>query len=212
MRKAIAALAVWLAACSGGGARRPESAAPGKTPESAAWGGKSPTMPAPVSATPACANAQYGLTCAIPDGYLLTHEGRGPGKILNFEKQVRGSEDQATLAVRVAPVGKQGSLESFVERRVARDLKKAQGVARVDKRAAEIGEKSGIELTVDREYASGPYRSRIFCFLEGRNVFIVDSTSPSARFDRERGALDFFMESLVFDAPQQVNSGDSPQR
>ncbi|MBI4349731.1 MAG: hypothetical protein HY553_23040 [Elusimicrobia bacterium] len=202
MRKAIAALAVGLAACSGGGARRPEGAAPGKAPESAAWGGKAPTTPAPMSATPACANAQYGFTCSIPDGYLLTHEGRGPGKVFNFEKQVRGSEDQATLAVRVAPLGKQGTLESFVERRVARDLKKAQGVAKVDKRAVDIGERSGVELTVDREYASGPYRSRIFCFLEGRNVFIIDATAPAGRFDRERGALDAFVESLTFDALQ----------
>lgn len=197
-RWVLVATAGLLAACAGG-ARREGAAPLGRPGESAAWSGKSPTGPAVPSDDPECASAQYRFTCAVPEGYLLTQEKRGPGTIMNFEKQVRGSEYQSTIALRVTPLGPKNTLETFVERRLARDLKKAQGVARLDKQPAEVGGKIGIELVIDREYASGPYRSRVFCFQEGANVFIVDQSVPAARFDREKPALDRFVESLSFE-------------
>ncbi len=199
-RLLLSAAVASLSACAGGGSRRHAPAAnlPVRPGESAAWSGKAPLEAAAISG-PTCANRRYRFTCSIPAGYLLTQESPGPGTIMNFEKQVRGSEDQATLILRVTALGVKNTLETFVERRVARDLKKAQGVAHVDKHPAELGGRAGIELVIDREYSSGPYKSRVFCFQQGKNVFIVDQSVPASRYDREKPALDGFVESLTFD-------------
>ncbi|MBI5201122.1 MAG: hypothetical protein HY925_06020 [Elusimicrobia bacterium] len=202
MRPLFLLAALSISACAGGSPRRDAVASrPASAPagDSAAWGGKAPLeVPASVPSSPSCANRRYRFTCSIPSGYVLTQEGPGPGTLMNFEKQVRGSEDQVTLVIRATALGQKNTLETFVERRVARDLKKAQGVAHVEKHAAEIGGRAGMELVIDRDYASGPYKSRVFCFQEGKNVFIIDQSLPAHRFDKEKSALDSFVESMAF--------------
>lgn len=190
----------FLAGCSGGrpydwprsgqGAPRPKGA-PGQPPA------RSGAAVRPEEAAPSCASAQYRFECSVPRGYLLTQERPGPGTIMVFVKRSRASEDEANLTVKVTALTK-GTLESFVERRIARDLKKAKSVKKWTKEAAVIGDRSGVEILIERAYASGPYRSRIFCFQEGENVFIVDHELPELRYEREKSALDAFVESLAF--------------
>ncbi|MBI4422508.1 MAG: hypothetical protein HY554_02205 [Elusimicrobia bacterium] len=162
-----------------------------------------PSLPAaPPGEEPAapCANRQYGFECSLPRHYIVTQERKGPGTVMTMLKRGLSSEEEGSLAVRVAPLGK-WTLETFVDQRVTRDLKRAAGVTNVDKEAAVLGGRAGIELVIDRQYASGPYRSRVFCFVEGRNVFILDHTVPRTQFDRERVVLDDFLESLAFTGP-----------
>lgn len=199
-RLALGLLLLALTACAGRRYDWPRSGNPPAGRSPAPGGRPAPGLPPARAEAPSeasCANAQYAFQCAVPEGYLLTQERKGPGTIMVFVKRARGSEEEANLALRVTPLAK-GTLESFVERRIARDLKKAQGVANWKKEPAVLGGRSGVEINVERQYASGPYRSRIFCFQEGSNVFILDHTVPAHRYDREKAAFEAFLEGLTF--------------
>lgn len=107
------------------------------------------------------------------------------------------SNSTANLSVRAARLGRL-SLDQYMELRITRDLQGAPNVTHWDKFPATYGAYSGSEIVVERQYASGPFKSRIFGFSHGPDVFIVNYTASSDQFDSGQKVLDQFLESLIF--------------
>ena len=153
---------------------------------------------APANAPPnSYANSQYKFTCTIPDGFIVSHESEGPGEIMTLAPQSVSSNSTANISVRAARLGRL-SLDQYMELRVTRDLQGTANVAHWDKFPASYGVYSGTEVVVERQYASGPFKSRIFGFSHGPDVFIVNYTASSDQFDSGQKVLDQFLGTLSF--------------
>src|SRR5271157_5295303 len=117
--------------------------------------------PAPAAAPNAYFNTKYHFTCTIPDGFIVTHESDGPGEIITMVPQSMSSNSTVDLSVRAAPLGRL-TLQQYMEFRITRDLQGAANVAHWDMFPASYGAYSGFEVLVDRQYANGPFKFRLF--------------------------------------------------
>lgn len=155
-----------------------------------------PPAPLPVRQTP-CFNSQYKFTCSIPPGYVITQEGEGPGEIMTLIPQSLSSSSTANLIVRASPLGKL-NLDRFVAYRITGGLDGTEGMKHWDQFPATYGAYNGIEVAIEREYANGPFRSRIFVFTHGSTAFVLNYSASSDQFDHDQKVIETFLGSLTF--------------
>lgn len=160
-----------------------------------------PPKPPPAVLSPAsrgCASSQYGFTCAIPEEWLVTHEGRGPGTVLQLRRRSRTQGDAPELRLRVVPL-KGRALKRFVAEKVAAPLQSAAGVSGFSSKPAKLGGKDGYEVSLTRLYATGSVAMRVFCFKRGTDAFLVDFTEPDSVPSRGQDELAAFVKSFEFE-------------
>lgn len=175
-----------LAACAGPRPLPPSEPAAERAPAAA-----------PAAASP-CVNLAYGFQCTPPPGFVITQEGPGPGTVLTMIRRAFAAQEGPSLRLRVYPL--QGApLKRFTEKRVIGSLQKAQGVSALKSKAAKIGHREGIEVSLERSYASGDQTWRIFCFRHSNEAFLIEYTVPSGRTPPGADALAGFVESLSFE-------------
>ncbi|MBI5244029.1 MAG: hypothetical protein HY922_10195 [Elusimicrobia bacterium] len=151
-----------------------------------------------------CSSSQYRLVCGLPEGFVVTQQGPGPGTVLTLLKRSPTAAEGPGLKVRVIPL-KGRTLKAFAAGRIVAPLSKAAGVSNLRVRQATLGGRAGHEVTLTRAYASGRVSWRIFCFRSGADAFIVEYTVPldSAAAARpakpEPDVLSAFVASFRFD-------------
>ena len=128
---------------------------------------------------------------------MITQEGEGPGEIMTLVPQSLTSNSTANLIIRAAPLGR-SSLDSYVSSHVTGGLDGAAGMKHWDKFPATFGPYSGVEVDIEREYANGPFRSRVFVFTRGSNAFVLNYSASSDQFDRYDKIIDQFLQSMSF--------------
>ena len=186
MRRWPALTLVSLAACAG----------PGPLPPSEPVAMRAPAQ-SPEPASP-CVNLAYGFHCAPPPGFMITQEGAGPGTVLSMMRRSLGGQEGPGLRLRVYPLQGQ-NLKRFTEKRVIGSLQKAQGVSGLKSKAAKIGHREGIEVSLERGYAGGDQSWRIFCFRHSNEAYLVEYTLPVGRVPPAGDPLAQFIESLSFE-------------
>lgn len=156
-----------------------------------------PVIPrAPRGLSP-CFNTQYGFTCSVPKGFVITEEHEGPGAVMKLVERVLGSRGAANLTVKTAPY-RGGPVIQAVRAQILDELHAAKSEGGWKLAEASYGRYTGIEVILERRYVSGPYRSRIFGFTRGRTLFLLELASPSEHAGRDREVLAAFIESLTF--------------
>ena len=164
-----------------------------------------PQTPMPVPSKPEptdtpCFNTDYKFTCNVPKGFVITQEMPGPGPIMTLVQQSYLSKRAANMTLKAGPLGGL-SLEEYMDRKVAKQFEGAKGVLTIEQSTAAYGDKNGVLVTVERQYASGKFKSLLFGFSQRRNVFILDYSAPAEQVE---GAptMSYFIESIKFeDAP-----------
>ena len=188
LRAVLLSCALSAAACAKG----PRPAAPPPPPK--------PQLPA-ASDRQGCSSPQYGLLCDLPESFVVTQQGPGPGTVLTLLKRSLTGGEAPGLKVRVIPL-KGRSLKAFVASRIIAPLSKASGVSDLTSRPARLGGFAGSEVALTRAYASGRTAWRIFCFRGGSDAFIVEYTTPLDGISLDRPArtdeLAAFVGSIRF--------------
>lgn len=144
-----------------------------------------------------CFNTQYRFICALPRGFIITQEADGPGIIMTLVQQSVSSKQAGNLTVRVSPLGK-NTLQRYMELRVTKDLETAKGVIHWDQSEQTYGSYPGQEIIVERQYASGRFKSVIFGFKRGSNAFVIDYSAPAEMVDKDPDVVRKFVDSIVF--------------
>jgi len=158
-----------------------------------------PTRPEsvlPKGAGDTCYNLSYGFTCVPPRGFLITSEGPGPGEIMTLVKKSYTTSEEANLSLRVYPL--HGELKWLAKERVLSPLEKSSGLKTAEMKPSRVGTREGFEIRAEREYATGPFRIRIFCFERDSQAFIAEFSTPAGRPESEADALDAFVGSIAF--------------
>ena len=150
-------------------------------------------------AGPPCFNTQYHFTCRVPKGYVIADEKEGPGAVMTLSQTtLRASIIPVSITVKAYPLGR-STLERFVGRRVTNGLEGAKDVTHWEKNPAGYGNYQGFEVTVDRQYSSGQFKSRIFAFVRDPYAILVDITAPAETYDGSQNVLGAFVSSISFD-------------
>lgn len=152
--------------------------------------------PEPLPVDP-CFNTQYKFICALPKGFIITQEAEGPGVIMNLVQQSVSSKEAGNLTLRVSPLGK-NTLQRYMELRVTKDLETAKGVIHWAQSEQTFGAHAGQEIIVERQYASGRFKSIIFGFKRGGNAFVVDYSAPAEMVDKDPDVVRKFVDSISF--------------
>src|SRR5947208_1337778 len=107
-----------------------------------------PSPRGPVLST--CYNLEYSFTCVPPRGFLITAEAPGPGKIMTLVKRSHTTSEEANLSLHVQPL-RHGKLKPLIDRIILQPLQNASGVQNLQTQNAQLGQRDGLEINLDRQ-------------------------------------------------------------
>jgi hypothetical protein len=191
----IGTFAVLFSACLTQGPKRQPTRAGGSAPITVPYATGKKSMPAAVPST--YFNNQYHFNGVVPEGFIVTHESDGPGEIMTLVPQSMSSNSTINLSVRASTLGKL-SLKQYMDLRITREFQGNASVTHWDMFPATYGAYSGYEVLVERQYANGPFKARLFGFAQGPNVFIINYAASQDQFETNQRSLELLLETLKF--------------